>query len=65
MSEKKKTRPVGRPRLPKGDAKGKIVPVRVRGEEFKQFSKAAKANKQTLSEWIRETLRKATFIDPS
>ena len=64
MSEKK-NKSAGRPRLPKDHAKGKIVPVRVKDEEFKSFTKAAKASKQTLSEWIRRTLRKATFIDPS
>ena len=41
------------------------MPVRVKDEEFKAFSKAAKTSKQTLSQWIRDTLRKETFIDPS
>jgi len=62
---KKLARGAGRPRLPKGHAKGKIMPVRVKDEEFKAFSKAAKTSKQTLSQWIRDTLRKETFIDPS
>ncbi len=56
MANGKKTRPVGRPALPKGDAKAKIVPVRFRPEEFKAMATAAKASKQTLSEWIRGTL---------
>lgn len=56
MENGKKTRPVGRPTLPKGDAKAKIVPVRVKPEEFRAMLLAAKASKQTLSEWIRGTL---------
>jgi len=35
------------------------VLVRVKGDDFKLFSKTAKANKQTLSEWMRLTLRNA------
>jgi predicted HicB family RNase H-like nuclease len=56
MENGKKTRGVGRPALPKGDAKAKIVPVRFKPEEFKAILGAAKASKQTLSEWIRGTL---------
>jgi uncharacterized protein (DUF1778 family) len=41
-------------------AKAKYVPMRLKEEDFKAFSKAAKANKQTLSEWMRATLRAAT-----
>jgi predicted HicB family RNase H-like nuclease len=56
MSNGKKTRTVGRPALPKGHAKAKIVPVRFKPEEFKAMTKAAKASKNSLSEWIRSTL---------
>lgn len=56
MENSKKTRPVGRPTLPKGAAKAKIVPVRFNPEEFKAMTSAAKASKQTLSEWMRSTL---------
>jgi len=65
VSEKKKTRSVGRPRLPKGHAKGKIVPMRLNDEDLKLFTKAAKGSKQSLSEWMRDTLKKATNICPS
>jgi uncharacterized protein (DUF1778 family) len=65
MSEQKKTKRRGRPPLPKGQAKAKYVPMRLKEEDFKAFTKAAKANKQTLSEWMRSTLRKATQICPS
>ena len=56
MGNGKKTRSVGRPALPKGDAKAKIVPVRFKPEEFKVITRAARTNKQSLSEWIRGTL---------
>ncbi len=51
----KKTK-VGRPKLPNGTAKGRIVPVRFAPEAIKAVEAAAKANKQTVSEWIRSTL---------
>lgn len=54
-----RARKVGRPKLPKGEAKGRIVPVRFTGEALKAMMEAAKANKQTLSEWIRSTLNAA------
>jgi hypothetical protein len=56
---KPKPNPVGRPKLAKGEAKGKIVPVRFNADDLKKVTAAAKASKQTLSEWIRSTLQKA------
>jgi hypothetical protein len=50
---------VGRPKLPKGEAKGKIVPVRFTGEAIKAIEAKAKARNQTVSEWIRSTLNAA------
>jgi len=55
----KRARKVGRPRLPKGEAKGRIVPVRFTAEDLKAMEAAAKASKQTLSEWIRSTTHAA------
>lgn len=55
----KKPRKVGRPKLEKGHAKAKIVPVRFKGEDLKKIAAAAKANKQTVSEWVRSTLNAA------
>ena len=50
----------GRPPLPKGHVKGKIVPVRLNDEELKLFTKAAdKSEHESLSGWIRHTLRQA------
>ncbi len=56
MNNGKKTRGPGRPPLPKNHAKAKIVPVRFNPDEFKAISKAARTQKQSLSEWIRGTL---------
>lgn len=56
MSQKEKAKKVGRPKLPKGDAKARIVPVRFSGHELKRMTAAAKASKQSLSEWVRSKL---------
>jgi len=49
----RKKRKPGRPKLPKAEAKGKIVPIRFRKAEAEQLAEAAKADDLTLSEWIR------------
>ena len=55
-----KTKKMGRPKLPKGHAKGKIVPVRLNDAEVKLFTKAAdRSEHKTLSAWIRQSLREA------
>jgi hypothetical protein len=60
----KRTKPVpkkmGRPKLPNGAAKGRIVPVRFNEQELERITSAASASNQTLSEWIRSTLNAAT-----
>jgi len=56
-NQKQKPKKIGRPRLPKGEAKGRIVPVRFNAEELRVMTAFAKSHKQTLSEWIRSTLR--------
>jgi hypothetical protein len=48
---------VGRPKLPKGEAKGRIVPVRFTARDLKAMESAAKAKDQTLSEWVRSASR--------
>jgi len=55
----KKPKRVGRPNLPKGQAKGRIVPVRFNAENLKAITAAAKRKRQSLSEWIRSTLSAA------
>jgi hypothetical protein len=42
--------------LPKGEDKGRIVNVRFTGDDLKAMAAAAKARKQTLSQWIRSTI---------
>ena len=56
MAQRKK---VGRPKLPKGEAKGKIVPVRFNADDIKAVMAKAKAQDQSVSEWIRSTLNAA------
>ena len=56
MEAQAKKRKVGRPRFPRGMAKSRIVPVRFSAEDLKALEQSAKANKQTVSEWIRSTV---------
>lgn len=58
-NKKTATKKRGRPPLPKGHVKAKIVPMRLKDEDVKLFARAAKASKLTLSEWMRATLREA------
>jgi predicted HicB family RNase H-like nuclease len=54
-----KPKKVGRPVLPKGDAKDVMLRVRVTPEDLKAMKATAKANDASVSEWIRRTLRTA------
>jgi hypothetical protein len=47
---------MGRPKLPKGEAKGRIVPIRFNAQDIKRVELAAKADDKTVSEWIRQTV---------
>ena len=51
-----KPKKVGRPTLPKGNAKAATVRVRATPNELRAYEATAKAKKQSLSEWIRNTL---------
>jgi hypothetical protein len=42
--------------MAKGHAKARIVPVRFNADLMKRMTRAAKASKQTVSEWIRATV---------
>jgi len=55
LAQQKKAK-MGRPKLPKGEAKGRIVPVRFTGEDLRAMGQAAKLAKVSLSEWIRGTI---------
>ncbi len=57
LSQQSKTRKkAGRPKLPKGEAMGTVIQVRFTAEDTKGIAAAAKASKQTVSEWIRSTI---------
>jgi hypothetical protein len=56
MPKQPKPKKVGRPKMAKGQAKGKIVPIRFNAEDIKKVASAAKASNQTVSEWVRSTL---------
>jgi hypothetical protein len=60
MPKQPKKRKPGRPRLPKDEAKGKIVPVRFAAEELERVYQAAEKAEQSVSQWIRSTLSAAT-----
>ena len=59
MPSQPKPKPVGRPKLPKGNARAEMLRVRATPDELKAFDKAAKARNQKRSEWIRSTLNAA------
>jgi predicted HicB family RNase H-like nuclease len=42
--------------MPKGEAKGRIVPVRFTADDLKAMAAAAKAKNQSISEWVRGTI---------
>jgi hypothetical protein len=56
LEQQKKAKKVGRPKLPKGEAKGRTVPVRFTAVDLKAMELAAKASDKSLSEWIRSTI---------
>ena len=60
MSQQSKTRKkAGRPKLPKGEAMGRVIQVRFTAQDTKAIEAAAKASKQNVSEWIRSTVSHA------
>ena len=56
MPKATKPRKPGRPKLPKGEAKGKIIALRFDPDYLKQIDAAAKTGKLNRSQWIRNTL---------
>lgn len=56
---KPKRRGPGRPKLPAGEARGRLVPVRLSPPELQAFARAARDAKLTLSAWIRARLNEA------
>lgn len=59
MPKQPKKRKPGRPKLPKDQAKGKIVPVRFTAVEIERITVSARNAKITVSQWIRSTLATA------
>jgi uncharacterized protein (DUF1778 family) len=59
MPKQPKPRPIGRPKLAKGEAKAGAIQVRLNADDRKRVEAAAKAKKQTVSEWVRSTLSTA------
>ena len=59
MAQQKRAKKPGRPKLPKGEAMGRIVPVRFAPDDLRAMEAKAKAAKQSLSEWIRSTIHAA------
>jgi len=53
---------VGRPPLPKGNAKAIMLRVRITPGEQKAIESAAKSSKEKLSEWIRRSLGEAQVV---
>ena len=56
MSPKKQTKKAGRPKLPKGSAKGEMLRIRVTADELRTIEAEAKASGKTRSEYIRGKL---------
>ena len=54
-----KPKKAGRPKLPKGEAMGRVIQVRFTAHDTKAIEAAAKASKQNVSEWIRSTVSHA------
>jgi len=59
MAQHTKPRKVGRPKLPKGEAKGRIVPIRFNPQGIKRIEAAARSKRQTISEWVRSAINAA------
>jgi predicted HicB family RNase H-like nuclease len=50
---------VGRPKLPKGEAKAIVLQSRVQKTEKDAYQRAAKSQGVDLSTWVRETLNRS------
>ena len=59
MPKQPKPKKVGRPPLPKGNAKAVMLRVRVTPDERQAIETAAKAKNQKAAEWIRSKLATA------
>jgi uncharacterized protein (DUF1778 family) len=53
LNPPKKVKKLGRPKLPKGHAKARIVPIRFKVDDLRLINMAAKTKKQSVSAWVR------------
>jgi hypothetical protein len=56
VPHKQKSSRIGRPKLPKGEAKSCMVRARMSPDELVAIETIAKTANKNLSEWVRETL---------
>ena len=56
MKQQTKPKKPGRPKLPKGNAKAGFLRVRMTADELKTIEAGAKANGQSVSEFVRGKL---------
>lgn len=61
MPTQPKPKKPGRPKLPKGYARAETLRIRVTAADLKRYGVKAKDSKQTMSDWIRDTLNAASF----
>ena len=61
MAKQTKPKKMGRPKLPKGAPRGRIVPIRFvgSGASRKNRSRRQRASQKTVSEWIRGAITMA------
>ena len=57
--QSKKTKRMGRPALPEGEAKNVIKAFKCTAEEFNNYKDAAQAKGLDFSKWARQILNKA------
>jgi hypothetical protein len=60
---RRKVPKMGRPSLPKGEAKGALLSVRFAPEERRALEAAAERDGETLSQWARRRLLTAAESD--
>jgi len=57
-----KARKPGRPKLPKGEARTAVLPVRLRPSELRALERAAERADSPVGVWARDALREAAGI---
>jgi predicted HicB family RNase H-like nuclease len=52
----KKPKKMGRPPLPKGETKDRVINVQLHPDQYAALSAKAAKNGQTVSQWVRSTI---------